>query len=171
MSELAAETSGKEEAPTRTCEAGPPPPDGPAEVDGRWSFKTKFQGKELMLPSLASDACVGDLKALLQDETAVPAKRQKLIGLVKGKIPEDETSLASLGLRGEAPYSFMLMGTPDDKLFIDPCDRDDLPEVVDDLDADFLTLSVEWHRSRKNAAQLAKFTKSTEINWRTSASS
>ena len=26
------------------------------------------------------------------------------------------------------------MGTPDDKLFIDPKDRDDLPEIIDDLD-------------------------------------
>ena len=26
------------------------------------------------------------------------------------------------------------MGTPDDKLFVDPKDRDDLPEILDDLD-------------------------------------
>lgn len=48
---------------------------------------------------------------------------------------------------------------------MDPCDRDDLPEVLDDLDADFLTLSAEWHRSRRNAATLEKFTRNTEINW------
>ena len=138
-----------------------------SERDEAFAFATKFQGRELVLPSLARDACVGDLKALLEDETAVPAKRQKLIGLVKGKLPGDEEALASLGLKGLPPHRFTLMGTPDDKLFVDPCDRTDLPEVLDDLDvdADFVALSARWHRSRRNAEKLAKFTASTEINW------
>ena len=130
-------------------------------------FATRFQGQELVLDGLQSDANVGDLKALVEDETAVPAKRQKLIGLCKGRLPSDEQPLSSLGLRGGPPFRFTLMGTPDDKLFVDPCDRDDLPEVLDDLDvdADFELLSARWHRSRRNAAQLAKFTASTTINW------
>ena len=130
-------------------------------------FATRFQGQELVLDGLQSDANVGDLKALLEDETAVPAKRQKLIGLCKGRLPSDEQPLSSLGLRGGPPFRFTLMGTPDDKLFVDPCDRADLPEVLDDLDvdADFVALSARWHRSRRNAEKLAKFTASTEINW------
>ena len=96
----------------------------PAAADGAgddgatpdFTFRTRFQGKELVLPPLGPLACVGDLKALLQDETAVPAVRQKLIGLVKGKVPDDSLPLATLDLKGSAPYRFTLMGTPDDKL-------------------------------------------------------
>ena len=82
------------------------------------------------------DGVVADLKAALTDEPQVPAKRQKLIGLVKGALPPDESKLAELvGPRGEKPPTkFLLMGTPDDKLFVDPKDRDDLPEIIDDLD-------------------------------------
>lgn len=102
-------------------------------------FKTKFQGKSLELP-LDTTCRVGDLKRLLQDETSVPVSRQKLIGLVKGKLPPDETllkSLVSIGTNKAPPYKFTLMGTPDDKLFVDPSDRDDLPEVLDDFKAVF----------------------------------
>ena len=58
-------------------------------------FATRFQGKELALPGLEQTACVADLKQLLQDETAVPCKRQKLIGLVKGKLPEDSARFSA----------------------------------------------------------------------------
>ena len=93
-------------------------------------FRTKFQGLCLDL-SLDETSRVLDLKLLIQSETSVPAARQKLIGLAKGALPPDETLLVSLvnGLSKGPPYQFTLMGTPDDKLFIDPSDRDDLPEV------------------------------------------
>ncbi len=51
--------------------------------------------------------CCLDLKRYLEDETAVPQSRQKLIGLVKGKLPPDETLLSELipGLSSKAhPY-------------------------------------------------------------------
>lgn len=128
-------------------------------------FATRFQGKELALPGLEQTACVADLKQLLQDETAVPCKRQKLIGLVKGKLPEDSARLSEMSFKGAPPFRFTLMGTPDDMLFVDPCDRGDLPEVFDDFDTDYAALSDQWHRSRRNAQQLAKFTDKTEINW------
>ena len=43
--------------------------------------------------------------------------------------------------------------------------------VVNDLDADFdySAFSTQWHRSRRNAEKLAKFTASTEVNWITPA--
>ena len=48
------------------------------------------------------DGVVADLKAAITDETQVPAKRQKLIGLVKGAA-DDESKLAELvGPRGES---------------------------------------------------------------------
>jgi hypothetical protein len=46
------------------------------------------------------------------------------------------------------------MGTPDDKLFVDPADRDDLPEVFDDFNLDYEVESKRWHRSRRNARKV-----------------
>ena len=107
----------------------------PAAAPDALEFNTTFQGQKLVL-RVKRDGVVADLKAAITDETRVPAKRQKLIGLVKGALPPDESKLAELvGPRGEKPPTkFLLMGTPDDKLFIDPKDRDDLPEILDDLD-------------------------------------
>ena len=107
----------------------------PAAAEDALEFNTTFQGQKLVL-RVKRDGVVADLKAAITDETQVPAKRQKLIGLVKGALPPDESKLAELvGPRGEKPPTkFLLMGTPDDKLFIDPKDRDDLPEILDDLD-------------------------------------
>ena len=82
-----------------------------------------------------------------------------MIGLVKGALPPDESKLAELvGPRGEKPPTkFLLMGTPDDKLFVDPKDRDDLPEIIDDLDpvppvwkstSDAIEQTQSWGRRR-----------------------
>jgi hypothetical protein len=127
-------------------------------------FRAKFQGQIIELPPLNAEVVrVSDLKRLLQDESSVPVARQKLLGLVKGKLPPDDTMLSDLLKSGIAtkvrfqimklkisasritilqsnsyvlaykpqgpPYTFSLMGTTDEKLFVDPADRDDLPEV------------------------------------------
>lgn len=34
-------------------------------------------------------------------------------------------------------HDFILMGTPEEQIFVDPSDVDDLPEVIDDFDLDF----------------------------------
>lgn len=39
---------------------------------------------------------VDDLKALLQSMTDVPPERQKILGLVKGKLPPDDETMYSL---------------------------------------------------------------------------
>ena len=129
---LESTTSG---APTPAPDAAAAPEDN---KEPPLEFNTTFQGQKLVL-RVKRDGVVADLKAAITDETQVPAKRQKLIGLVKGALPPDESKLAELvGPRGEKPPTkFLLMGTPDDKLFIDPKDRDDLPEILDDLDPDF----------------------------------
>jgi len=56
------------------------------------------------------------------------------------------------------------MGTRDANLFVDPKDRSDLPEVFDDFETDYATLSKEWHRSKRNGEKLCQFTASTAIN-------
>ena len=116
--------------PATASISAPPAEDKPPPL----IFVTKFEGKTLELPPLEVYLSVGDLKQLLQDETSVPVERQKLIGLVKGQLPADEVLLQDLALKKGPPFAFTLMGTRDEKLFVDPADREDLPEVFDDFD-------------------------------------
>ena len=100
------------------------------------SFIAKWQGCEIELLEIAADLAVGDLKQVLEDETCVPAARQKIIGLKLasgGKAAKDDALLSALA-RGKAPaepLGFILMGTPEDQLFVDPKDRaaSELPQV------------------------------------------
>jgi|AntAceMinimDraft_5_1070358.scaffolds.fasta_scaffold115409_1 hypothetical protein len=76
-----------------------------AEEDGENMilFRAKFQGQIIELPPLdANTVRVSDLKRLLQDESSVPVARQKLLGLVKGKLPPDDTTLGDLVKTGIA---------------------------------------------------------------------
>ena len=65
----------------------------PAAAPDALEFNTTFQGQKLVL-RVKRDGVVADLKAAITDETQVPAKRQKLIGLVKGALPPYESKLA-----------------------------------------------------------------------------
>lgn len=95
------------------------------------------------------------LQAIIYSLTSVPAERQKIIGLVKGKIPGDESCLYVLPSSPLIPFTspfrparskdlaiparrhkFTLIGTPQEKTFVDPSDVDpkNLPDVMDDFD-------------------------------------
>lgn len=55
---------------------------------------------------------VGDLKHLLWSLTSVPPERQKLVGLVKGRLPGDEHEVVKLGLGADSVgkvKEFMMM--------------------------------------------------------------
>lgn len=68
--------------------------------------------------------------------TDIPPERQKILGLVKGNLPNDEVSLGSLqfppiSLRaspnsttGEKRITITLIGTPLDQTFKDPGESD-----------------------------------------------
>ena len=58
-------------------------------------FSIKYQGSVLSV-RLAEDETVADLKAILFSMTDVPPESQKLLGLVKGKQPSDDTQLGSI---------------------------------------------------------------------------
>lgn len=77
--------------------------------------------------------------------TDIPPERQKILGLVKGKLPNDEVSLGDLqfppiSLRaspnpttGEKRITITLIGTPIDQTFKDPGDFDvEVREQLDD---------------------------------------
>ena len=59
-----------------------------------------------------------DLKDKLHDLTRVPAERQKILGLVKGKLPPDQERIADLKL--VAGKKFSLVGTPEGDELKDP---------------------------------------------------
>lgn len=69
-----------------------------------------WKGKKLDVTVVESDT-VGDLKGVLFSLTEVPPARQKIVGLVKGKLPGDEAEVVSLGLvqPGGGPKQFMMV--------------------------------------------------------------
>jgi len=56
------------------------------------------------------------------------------------------------------------MGTPEEEIFVDPSDRDDLPDVIDDFDLDFNAGSDQWLQHVANGENLKKFTEATAIH-------
>lgn len=80
----------------------------PAEVI--YALVCNWKAQKLDVNVVASDT-VGDLKAMLWSLTSVPVDRQKIVGLVKGKLPGDEAEVVSLGLLqgGGAPKPFMMV--------------------------------------------------------------
>ncbi|GAA5857203.1 hypothetical protein JCM8547_009368 [Rhodosporidiobolus lusitaniae] len=92
-------------------EAAHLPVELPVEV--QYSLVMSFKGKKQDVLVAESDT-VGDLKQLLWSLTSVPPERQKLVGLVKGKLPGDEEEVVKLGLGdGKKTKEFMMIGTPE----------------------------------------------------------
>lgn len=86
----------------------------------------------------------------------------------------DQVLLSELKIKGSnkakgndvkvVEHSFILMGTPEEDIFVDPCDRDDLPEVIDDFDLDFNAGSDEWVEHAAKDMNLKKVTDNTTIH-------
>eukprot|EP00906_Rhabdomonas_costata_P007911 RCo011301 len=71
---------------------------------GAQSFPVVYTGSSVVM----------DIKLALQALTNVHPARQKLLGLSKGKLLQDDAQLSELGLRQN--QKFILMGTPDDQI-------------------------------------------------------
>jgi hypothetical protein len=101
------------------------------------------------LPSMSTN--VGHVKEMLHEKTGILPKRQKLIGLKKdvdsslSSVVDDDTMLSDLKVKGATSaessavvvHQFILMGTPEDQIFVDPSEKADLPSIIDDFDLDF----------------------------------
>jgi len=105
-------------------------------------------GKErITLEGLKAETTIGNVKDLLLERTGVLQKRQKLVGLAaKGGVKvNDELILGELKVKitkGKDTsegivHQFIMMGTKEEQIFVDPGEKDDLPDVVDDFDLDF----------------------------------
>ena len=114
-------------------------------------------GKErITLDELPPVTTIGEVKLMLSEQTRILPKRQKLIGLSSngGKVTDD-VLLKDLKAKGSkkadttsASFQFILMGTPEEHIFVDPHERDDLPDVIDDFDLDFNAGSTEVSTAR-----------------------
>ncbi|KAL3827545.1 hypothetical protein ACHAXA_002042 [Cyclostephanos tholiformis] len=128
------------------------------------------------LPSMSTN--VGHVKEMLHEKTGILPKRQKLIGLKKdvdsslSSVVDDDTMLSDLKVKGATSaessavvvHQFILMGTPEDQIFVDPSEKADLPSIIDDFDLDFNAGSEEWIQHKAKEDNLQKFTESTEVH-------
>ncbi|KAL8283726.1 hypothetical protein RQP46_005521 [Phenoliferia psychrophenolica] len=62
--------------------------------------------------SVVQSDTVGDLKQLVWSLTSVPPARQKILGLVKGKLPPEEVEVCTFLVEGKRK-EFMMVGTPE----------------------------------------------------------
>lgn len=134
----------------------------------------KFGKERITLVRLDSSTTIAQVKYLLHEETRILPKRQKLVGLLSNsggaKGVHDDLRLSELKVKGksdgsnEIVHQFILMGTPEEKIFIDPNERDDLPDVVDDFELDFNAGSPEWLQHKANGENLKRFTAQTPVH-------
>jgi len=136
------------------------------------SMIAKYGKMKIELPGLSPTATnIGQVKELLREKTGIFPKRQKLIGLkgTKGGAVEDNTPLSDLKVKGSAGgagvvHQFILMGTPEEKIFVDPSEKTGLPDIIDDFDLDFNAGSDEWVQHKAKEDNLQRFTESTEVH-------
>ncbi|KAF9527031.1 HAD subfamily IIID h [Crepidotus variabilis] len=135
------------------------------EVNERWiDLYFTWAGKSFSFPIAESDR-VYDLKVALHGLTRVPQERQKILGLVKGKVPPDQTPIAQLSLA--SGKKFTLIGTPEGDEIKDPSELESLPDVVNDLDIDFsenMAASNSYQHDKRNIRKVQEATKNLQIN-------
>ena len=130
----------------------------------------------IVLDGLPPATSVLQVKEMIQQQTRILPKRQKLVGLAAraggAKGVTDDLPLSELQVKGRQPdaadrivaHSCILMGTPEERIFVDPGDRDDLPDVIDDFELDFSAGSDEWMQHAANEANLRDFTEKTVVH-------
>lgn len=135
------------------------------ELDEHWiTLQFTWSGKPYRLDVAESDR-VYDLKAALQSLTNVPPERQKILGLVKGKLPPDQACIADLHL--STGKKFTLVGTPEGAEIKDPSQLEFLPDVVNDLDVDIsdnVEASAAYKNDQRNKRKVKEATEKLQLN-------
>lgn len=129
--------------------AAPAPPSANA-LSQVVTMIAKYGKQKIEISNLSpSSTKLGTVKAILHEKTGILPKRQKLIGLkTNGRSSstlDDDMLLSDLKAKGGGGASeqsvvihqFILMGTPEEQIFVDPSDKADLPDIIDDFDLDF----------------------------------
>lgn len=135
----------------------------------------KWGKEQIELSNLSPSTNISQVKDAICEKTNILPKRQKLIGLAtknKAKVT-DNVTLGELKPKPNAvserdgslhiQFNCILMGTPEEEIFVDPDDNVDLPNVVDDFDLDFNAGTDEWLAHVNASENLQKFTESTNI--------
>ncbi|KAK0211162.1 HAD subfamily IIID h [Desarmillaria ectypa] len=138
---------------------------GSGVVETWISLQFTWSGRSLSL-DIADTDTVYDLKGYLHGQTHVPPERQKILGLVKGKLPPDEVRIADLKLASGKKFS--LVGTPEGDEIKDPSALETLPDIVNDLDLDVLLMDLtarnRYLTDPRNARKVKEYTSKTHIN-------
>lgn len=139
-----------------------------------YTLIAKFGKERIQLDELSPHTTIQEVKLILEERTRVLIKRQKLVGLVAqeggSKGVHDALPLMHLNKtkaktsESVTTYQFILMGTPEERIFVDPDQLDELPDVIEDFDLDFNAGSEEWLRHVANGENLKKFTADTLIH-------
>jgi ubiquitin-like domain-containing CTD phosphatase 1 len=150
----------------------------------------KYNKEKYEFPGWPLHTTIGEIKSMIQRRTNILPKRQKLIGLIArnggAKAVTDDLTLGELQWKKSSSnhhgtsdencpltitHTFILMGTPEADIFVDPQDRlvdsdnnNLLPDVIDDFDLDFYAGSTEWLQHVANLENLKKFTTQTMIH-------
>ncbi|KAG6814565.1 hypothetical protein H0H92_000093 [Tricholoma furcatifolium] len=108
---------------------------------------------------------VFDLKTAIHSLTRVPPERQKILGLVKGKLPPDQGRISDLRL--PPGKKFTVVGTPEGDEIKDPSRLENLPDVVNDLDVDVsdnIAASAAYKNDQRNIRKVKEATEKLNIN-------
>ncbi|KAG6854719.1 hypothetical protein C0991_002432 [Blastosporella zonata] len=154
-----------------------------AEEPERWlQLQFIWSAKSFKLDIADSDR-VFDLKAAIHNLTRVPPERQKILGLVKGKLPPDQDRISDLRLA--TGKKFTLVGTPEGDEIKDPSrsqvslafkhqlltlnlsELENLPDVVNDLDVDFsdnIAASAVYTIDQRNIRKVKEATEKLSVN-------
>lgn len=128
-------------------------------------LKFIYNGKEYPVALEKWDR-VYDLKVALFKLTSVPPERQKILGLVKGKLPPDDVCIQDMNLTSNK--RFQLIGTPQSSEFKDPLELEDLPDVFNDLDVDFSanpSAAEKYLSDQRNHRKIKEIAKNLTINF------
>ncbi|TFK30056.1 ubiquitin family proteint [Coprinopsis marcescibilis] len=135
------------------------------EPQDRWvDLQFGWAGKTFHLRIAETDR-VYDLKTSIRDLTTVPIERQKILGLVKGKLPPDQACIADLRLGSAKKFS--LIGTPQGDEIKDPSQLENLPDVINDLDVDFtenLAAVNRYRHDHRNIRKIREMTENLQVN-------
>ncbi|KAF9227726.1 HAD subfamily IIID h [Gyrodon lividus] len=135
------------------------------DVTETWiSLSFAWAGKSFDLELAESDR-VFDLKACLMSLTNVPPERQKILGLVKGRLPPDQERISDLKIT--AGRKFTLIGTPAGDEIKDPSQLEFLPDIVNDFDVDLAEnplAAAAYRNDQRNIRKVKEATAKLQIN-------
>jgi hypothetical protein len=98
----------------------------------------KYSKERITLNGLPPTTTIGEVKDAIAERTSIKPVRQKLLGITTvSKTPlTDDTLLSDLKVKkktskdGAIVHEFILMGTKEEEIFVDPSEKDGLPDVV-----------------------------------------